>query len=939
MDDYAGRLLADRYRLPRLPSDEFELAETRAFDTASGQEVMVRQVPLPEVVDAEVLDGETLDGLGRGGGQGGGDHPSGRATRRPADPVVRRAVEAARAASTVPDHPRLDQVFDVFVQDDGLWIVSELVPARPLAVLLAERPLSPHRAAEVAADLLAALRVVHAHGWTHRNITTHTVLICDDGRALLTGLAAGAAEEALCGYDPLPSSDRPVFPHGQLPPLDGPPPYVSPPPARNLPETFPRAELPGFARATDLDEDEATVEADGGLPPYVEDENDFQPELGPPFDDERTLPVEGRTRFRPRSERRPRPGEPFGFDASERPPQGPDPDAWPGHPGLPGPRGGHGPYPDRDPESPYLDERAARSGAIAAYRAGAQAGADAAGQAHHRARARDGEPGVDGPGQPPAGPDAAGPPRPPADGGAPEHPDPQGPPEPTAEGGPAPRPLFAKPGQPTGGPLPEPRPAEDRPGPDHGGFPRDEGGPTGLPAVQWAGGDLGPAPGDGPTGSAPSPSSGGSAPGGPGGAETRYRGPTTALAAERARQARITMVGPVTERWAPEQAGPVYENWRLAPPVGPAADLWALGALLFRAVQGHPPYPEEEGTAELVQMVCAEPPAYAEDCGALRPVVESLLRQDPTERPDFEQLRGWLRSLIRSAPEPEVGRHTISVPPSLEPSTPADPRRLPVLRRRGELVRRRRTEKSPVRTRSRHRRSEAPRRLGRLLVGLVFLGLAAAVAVAVLFLPEAEERKPEAGSEPGVPSGGPVPSGDPVRPSSPEAGEPTGTPGSRQPQTTAPPEAVPEGYTFRKDAEGFSLAVPNGWDRHPVNERGQVRYTGEGLELVVIAGRDTVDAFGADPMAYQNQKEEELSPYRSSGWSSASGLRRIDVGSTAMAEGEFAWRDGSGQQVFVQNRAMIVDGRYHVVLVRGSEKAKETVRKHFRQAADSYRTG
>ena len=50
--------------------------------------------------------------------------------------------------------------------------------------------------------MLTALRVLHAHGWTHRNITVRTVLVCDDGRVVLTGLAAGAAEEALCGYDP-----------------------------------------------------------------------------------------------------------------------------------------------------------------------------------------------------------------------------------------------------------------------------------------------------------------------------------------------------------------------------------------------------------------------------------------------------------------------------------------------------------------------------------------------------------------------------------------------------------------------------------------------------------------------------------------------------------------------------------------------------------------
>ncbi|MET9659363.1 protein kinase, partial [Streptomyces sp. NPDC006510] len=200
MDDYAGRVLADRYRLPLSLTDEYEAVETRAFDAYSGQEVLVRQVPLPEVVDAEVLDADDPAPADR--------RATGQAGRALADPAVRRAVEAAQAAAQVPDHPRLAQVFDVFAEAGSLWIVSELVAARPLSSLLAERPLNPFRAAEIGSDVLTALRALHAHGWTHRNITVRTVLICDDGRVVLTGLAAGAAEEALCGYVTTPQLDE-----------------------------------------------------------------------------------------------------------------------------------------------------------------------------------------------------------------------------------------------------------------------------------------------------------------------------------------------------------------------------------------------------------------------------------------------------------------------------------------------------------------------------------------------------------------------------------------------------------------------------------------------------------------------------------------------------------------------------------------------------------
>ncbi|MGW1269239.1 serine/threonine protein kinase, partial [Streptomyces sp. NPDC002491] len=409
----------------------------------------------------------------------------------------------------------------------------------------------------------------------------------------------------------------------------------------------------------------------------------------------------------------------------------------------------------------------------------------------------------------------------------------------------------------------------------------------------------------------------------------------------RARQARMAVVGPVTERWAPEQAGPVHENWQLAAPIGPATDLWALGALLFRAVQGHAPYPEES-TAELVQMVCAEPPAFAEECGPLRPVVESLLRQDPTDRPDFEELRGWLRSLVRSAPEPEAGTHVVVAPP-------ADPRRLPIIRRKGELVRRRRAGLPASHGRHKRGRAEperSPRSLGRTLVVLVLLVLAAAIAYAMLFMPKAGEDDAagtgggrRAGAT-GTPAGqAPHASSEPRPDQSAPADGVSGSPSSSSAQATqtgGSGAGVADGFTLRKDEAGFQIAVANGWGRTPKNGRGQVLYTHGDFELIVVAGRDSTSGNGSDPMVYQREKESELQPYRASSWATASGLRTTTVGTRTMAEGQFTWTDGDGRKLYVRNLAILIAGRYHVVQVRGPEAERDEVTRLYEQAAATY---
>ena len=929
MDDYAGRVLADRYRLPLPPSDEYELTETRAFDTYSGQEVLVRQVPLPEVVEAEVL-GE--DGLPDGftARDRGARRPAAArtATRRPTDPAVRRAVEAAQAAARIPDHPRLDQVFDVFAEGGSLWIVSELVSAQPLSALLVEKPLSPYRAAEVAADVLMALRVLHAHGWVHRNITARTVLVCDDGRVMLTGLAVGAAEEALCGYDPVPPQDgEPEGGSGQhggatAPPTPGVPTGSMAPAASTVPA------IPGDFRGAGAGAASGVAGRGAGPGPGGVD-----PEAA------RRAAIEAR--------------------------------AAGGLPGVGAESGGgsgsgaSAALARREVDTGG-DVRAARAGAIAAYRAGARAAARVQ-EAQQPGRpalpgarsAAEGENGGAQPGGSAALPSA----QPPYAGGrGVEHTggstppgqiaDPYGVRNTSSWHGAAPRPGAPSPVDTftgAGAPAHGDRTTTGRPNTAPTGAPYLPGQPpvgTGNPHAPGLGKPV-PAPDNSPQ---PHPYSQphSQTPArwdelAAAGALVR-RGPATALAAERARQVRMTVVGPVTERWAPEQAVPVHENWQLTAPIGPATDLWALGALLFRAVQGHAPYPEE-ATAELVQLVCAEPPAFAEECGPLRPVVESLLRQDPTERLDFEELRGWLRSLVRSAPEPEAGAHVVATPPT-------DPRRLPIVRRRGELVRRRRAGLPATSPHGRHKRAKeevggSPRRLGRTLLVLIFLLLAGAVAYAMLVLPKSGEdtgagqgdRTGTAGDVSPAPGQSSAQASSQPQPdqTSPAASASSSASSSASNSPSQPAGSnVAAGFELRKDSVGFQVAVAKGWTRTPKNGSGQVVYSHGDFELIVVAGRDSAAKYGSDPMVYQRDTERELQPYRDSSWATATGLRTITVGGKTMAEGQFTWTDSQGGDLFVRNMAFLIDGRYHIVQVRGPEAQRDEVTRLYEQASSTY---
>jgi eukaryotic-like serine/threonine-protein kinase len=76
-------------------------------------------------------------------------------------------------------------------------------------------------------------------------------------------------------------------------------------------------------------------------------------------------------------------------------------------------------------------------------------------------------------------------------------------------------------------------------------------------------------------------------------------------------------------------------------PVGPAADLWALGATLWFAVEGEPPF--GGGEFQTLSAIVGGEPRRARRLGPLAPVLERLLTKDPVRRPTPDELRPLLQ--------------------------------------------------------------------------------------------------------------------------------------------------------------------------------------------------------------------------------------------------------------------------------------------------------
>ena len=411
---------------------------------------------------------------------------------------------------------------------------------------------------------------------------------------------------------------------------------------------------------------------------------------------------------------------------------------------------------------------------------------------------------------------------------------------------------------------------------------------------------------------------------------------------------------------------------------GPSAasgDLWGLGASLYAAVEGRPPFDRENALASLTAVVADEPdpPTHA---GPLWPVIRGLLRKDPEARLTAAETEQLLHRVLAApdrarpnqvptvptpADEAPVGLVSAPAPADeppapAEPAAPADiapadsavsePARPAPASREPESAEPMPADPLPARPAEpvssgppHSPRQWLPRGRVAALVGVLALAVLAAtatgVALALTGSPGHQAASPPASTRPGTsssarPSAATTRAASSRPPASP-TGSTTASPGGNA--GNAGTGALPAGWHRFTNSTGFSIGVPQGWQISHVGHYVYITDPDNGGIYLLI---DQSDQPKSNPLAdWEQQQANRESSYPDYH------LIRLESVDYPQAEKAADWEftyDRNGVLVHILNRNVLANAHHAYALYWSTPEVDwNSYYRYFRAFAATFR--